>query len=154
MSEPDKPWWHDAPLPVILQEARRAYGQRIRALLADAGMGDLPRQGARVVAGIRLNGRNARDVSTELGIPEPAVAKLVDTLVALDYVERVPDPADRRIVTIGLTSRGQAAASVVKQAIDAVDGELIAKLGAEAAFGLRRGLAVLMGIARADRASP
>lgn len=151
MPELDKTWWHEAPLAVILQEARRAYVQRVRAGLAGGGMGDMPHQGARVVAGIQHNGTNARDVSAELGISKQAVSKLIDSLVDLDYVERVPDPDDRRVVTIGLTERGRAAATIVKEAVDSVDEELLAKIGEEGAFGMRRGLAMLIGIAYQDR---
>ena len=154
MSNPETsetPWWHTASLPVLLQIGRRAYGQRIRAALGDAEMADMPRQGPRVVSGIDRKGTNVRDVAAELGVSKQAASKLVDALVEQGYVERVPDPDDRRVITIGLTARGKAAAKLVRKAVDSVDAELSKSLGDKGVFAMRCGLAVLLKIVHEDR---
>ncbi|HVV82938.1 MAG TPA: helix-turn-helix domain-containing protein, partial [Kofleriaceae bacterium] len=90
-AQPERPWWEVVPLPVMLQEARRAYGQRIRILLAESGLGELPRHGARVLGALRNREAPVRDAA-ELGVPAGSAPRVVDALVELGHVERVPAP--------------------------------------------------------------
>ena len=64
----------------------------------------------------------------ELAVSKQAASQLVDTLVTRGYVERTPDPDDRRRVTVGLTERGRAAAGEIRQAVERVDAELATKV--------------------------
>lgn len=48
-------------------------------------------------------------IAARLGVGAPAVSGLVDRLVALGYVERHEDPADRRQQLVGITDAGSAA---------------------------------------------
>ena len=61
----------------------------------------------------------------------PKRGQLVDTLVARRYLNRSVDPDDRRRLTITLTERGLAAATVIRSAVDEVDAGLIGRVGAE-----------------------
>jgi DNA-binding MarR family transcriptional regulator len=127
MTEPR--WYEDVVLPPLLGAARRTYTAAIRAALIDAGFDDMPRSGGSVLGRIARQGRNLRDMAGELAVSKQAASQLVDTLVARGYVERAPDPDDRRRVTVGLTERGQAAAAEIRAAIDRVDAELATKVG-------------------------
>ncbi|MCX7709024.1 MAG: MarR family transcriptional regulator [Clostridia bacterium] len=47
-------------------------------------------------------------VSKAMNISKPYLTTLTDRLISKDYIERVPEPADRRVIKIALTSKGRA----------------------------------------------
>jgi DNA-binding MarR family transcriptional regulator len=65
---------------------------------------------------------------------------LVDELEALDYVERQPDPADRRAKLIKLTAKGWRVTRAAREAAHAVDARLRTVLGADGLASLRASL--------------
>ncbi|HWE69706.1 MAG TPA: MarR family transcriptional regulator [Acidimicrobiales bacterium] len=149
MSE-DRPGYEDVVMSPLLGAARRTYTTAVRTALFDAGFDDMPRSGGAVIARIARQGRNLRDVAGELAVSKQAASQLVDTLVARGYVERDPDPHDRRRVTIGLTERGRSAAAEIARAIDQVDAELAAKVSAEDLARTRATLGVLADMGHTD----
>ena len=46
------------------------------------------------------------ELSTALSVPFSTATRIVDGMVADGYVKRLPDPEDRRIVKVALTSKG------------------------------------------------
>ena len=122
MSQPS--WHEDVVLPPLLGAARRTYTTAIRAALLEAGFDDIPRSGGSILGRIARSGRNLGDVAGELAVSKQAASQLVDTLVTRGYVERTPDPEDRRRVTVGLTQRGRSAAAEIRKAVEGVDAEL------------------------------
>ena len=54
---------------------------------------------------------------------------LVDDLEALGYVERVPDPTDRRAKVVRLTARGRAVEETVRKVIQQIEADWAARLG-------------------------
>lgn len=47
------------------------------------------------------------ELSNALSVPLSTATRMVDWLVANGYVQRLPDPADRRVVRVALTEKGQ-----------------------------------------------
>ena len=47
------------------------------------------------------------ELSTELGIPLSSSTRLVDGLVGANFIERIPDKNDRRIVRVKMTFTGR-----------------------------------------------
>jgi DNA-binding MarR family transcriptional regulator len=47
------------------------------------------------------------ELSTELNIPFSTATRIVDWLVNGDFVERLPDPDDRRVIRVRITQAGQ-----------------------------------------------
>jgi len=70
----------------------------------------------------------------------------VDTLVLRGYLDRAPDPSDRRRMTVTLTERGQLAADAGRTAVEAVDDELKKRVGPEAVATCRAALSALIDI--------
>jgi DNA-binding MarR family transcriptional regulator len=136
-------WYEDVTLPPLLGAARRTYTTAIRAALFDAGFDDMPRSGGSVIGRIARQGRKLGDVAAELAVSKQAASQLVDTLVARGYVERSPDPDDRRRVTVGLTERGRAAAAEIRRAIEGVDAELATKVDGDDLARTRATLGIL-----------
>jgi DNA-binding MarR family transcriptional regulator len=74
--------------------------------LADAGYDDLhPRHGA-VLAYLDEDGIRATELARLSGRHKQIIGRIVDELEDLGYVERRPDPADRRAKLIFPTERG------------------------------------------------
>ncbi len=47
------------------------------------------------------------DIGKRLYISKPYMTVLIDTLIDDGYVERLPDPGDRRVINIAITQRGK-----------------------------------------------
>jgi DNA-binding MarR family transcriptional regulator len=121
----------DIALPALLRAARMTYGSAIRAAVEAVGCGDLPRNGAFVLGAIARGGVGLGAVIDALGVSKQAGGALVDALVNRGYLDRSVDPEDRRRLRVELTPRGEAAADVVRQAVEGVDNALGERIGAE-----------------------
>jgi len=141
-------------VPGLLRLARRAYGNAVRAALAESGFDDMPRNGAYLLARV-YDGRYAvADLIRALGISKQAVSQLVDTMVTRGYIERKPDADDRRRMRLTLTPRGEAAATVSWQAATRTDEELERRLSADGVDALRYGLIALCEMGDEEPAEP
>ena len=47
------------------------------------------------------------ELSTELGIPLSSATRIVDGLVGANFIERIPDESDRRVVRVRMTETGR-----------------------------------------------
>ena len=137
-------WFDEAAFPALLRAARRAYGSAVRGALADAGYDDVPRNGSYVLAAIARTGAPLGRIIQELGASKQAAGQLVDTLVTRGYLDRTPDPDDRRRLTITLTARGHAAAEEIRSAVARVDAGLVRRVGPEYVAHARAALAALI----------
>jgi DNA-binding MarR family transcriptional regulator len=130
-------------LPALLRAARGSFNRSIRARLIDAGFEDLPRNGPFVIGGMANHGIAAGDLVQNLGVSKQAASQLIDTLVVRGYLHRAANEHDRRRVDILLTERGREAATVVRDAIGAVDRELAERISPDGVAALRAGLEAL-----------
>jgi DNA-binding MarR family transcriptional regulator len=78
------------------------------ARLADEGYEDLHPRHAAVLAYLDEDGIRATELSRLSGLHKQIVGRMVDELEELGYVERRPDPRDRRAKLIFPTRRGLA----------------------------------------------
>ncbi|UOZ06343.1 MarR family winged helix-turn-helix transcriptional regulator [Amycolatopsis sp. WQ 127309] len=96
----------DPDLGVLAGRLLFAVQRELFTTLATRGFGDLnPRHGA-VLAYLDPAGVRATELSRLSGQHKQIVGTLVDELEALGYVERRPDPSDRRAKLIRPTARG------------------------------------------------
>jgi DNA-binding MarR family transcriptional regulator len=149
MADEEIQWWEELALPVLLAEGRATYGRAIREGYAEAGFDDIPKLGPRLLGGILRNGGtvgSATNVGRDFGISKQAASKLIDLLVIRGYVSRGIDPEDRRKLTLELTERGQAAAEVGWEAVDRIDRELEAAVGAAAIRQVRATVGALVAL--------
>jgi DNA-binding MarR family transcriptional regulator len=141
----DEAGWIEAwPLTALLRAARTAYGSAIRTDLDEAGCDDVPRNGVYVIAAIAHAEAPLSDIIDQLGVSKQAAGALVDTLVTRGYVERTIDPEDRRRLRVSLSERGEAAAAVVRAAVERTDAALLARVGPEYVAHTRATLAALI----------
>lgn len=138
----------EVALPALLRHARHTYGAAMRAALAARGYDDIPGNGLYVIGALALGEAPLSQIIRELRVSKQAAGQLVDALVLRGYLERQTDPDDRRRLTVTLTERGQAAADTQKAAREAIDAELLARMGGEKLLHAREVLAELIEIGR------
>jgi DNA-binding MarR family transcriptional regulator len=100
------------------------------ARLADAGYGDLhPRHGA-VLAYLDEDGIRATELARLPGRHKQIIGRIIDELEELGYVERRPDPEDRRAKLIFPTERGLEQVRLGDQIIADIEARHARKIGA------------------------
>jgi DNA-binding MarR family transcriptional regulator len=77
------------------------------------------------------------DLATSAGMTKQSVGELVDDLVDQGYVERVPDPVDRRAKLICLTDKGVEAQRTGFGLIDEIEARWAERFGPERVAALR-----------------
>ncbi|TDC13196.1 MarR family transcriptional regulator [Streptomyces sp. 8K308] len=96
----------DPDLGVLTARLLFAVQDELLATLAEQGHPNLrPPHGA-VLAYLDTEGSRATELARRSGQHKQVVGKVVDELEALGYVERRPDPADRRAKLVVPTARG------------------------------------------------
>ncbi|GAA1563476.1 hypothetical protein GCM10009789_15710 [Kribbella sancticallisti] len=95
-------------LGVLAGQLLFAVQRELFGSLAELGFDDLhPRHGA-VLAYLEVDGVRATDLSRMSGQHKQVIGTMIDELETLGYVERLPDPADRRAKLVCPTERGRA----------------------------------------------
>jgi DNA-binding MarR family transcriptional regulator len=135
----------DVGLPALLRAARATYGTAIRDALSQAGYDDVPRNGIYAIAAIARTGAPLSQIIKQLGVSKQAAGQLVDMLVARGYLDRSVDPEDRRRLTVSLSERGSAAASISRSAVERIDTELTSRVGPDYIAHTRTTLLALIG---------
>ncbi len=138
--------WDELATPTLMRSARGAYAQSIRAQLHAMGIDDLPRNGAVILVGIDTSGGPRQDLPSELGVTKQAVSQVIDLLVNRGYLEREPDPDDRRRVRLTLTDRGDDVVAAVLRGVEAVDRQLEEVVSREQVGAMRSVLSALTDI--------
>jgi DNA-binding MarR family transcriptional regulator len=97
------------PLAGLLEAASQAVFAEFRMRLAESGYDDIRPTHGCVFRFVRDEGMRLTELANFAGMAKQSVGEIVDNLVALGYVERVPDPSDQRAKLIRLTRRGSKA---------------------------------------------
>lgn len=139
-------------MPALLRHARSTYGVAMRRALEEAGYEDIPKNGMYVIGGLAFGAEGVPlgQLVKELGVSKQAAGQLVDMLVLRGYIDRTVDADDRRKLTVTLTERGRAAATIQGDALKKIDAELSARVGKEDVVCARRVLAELIVIGQRD----
>ena len=107
---------------------RRLYlGQRAVADVLDARLSD---QGASLWNWVLLreaslaDGSSQRELARRMSIEPPTLVRHLDKLADDGYVERRPDPDDRRVVRVIVTAKGRARLTALHKVASQLDVEL------------------------------
>jgi DNA-binding MarR family transcriptional regulator len=125
------------PLTGLLDVAKIAMLEEFERELASNGYGDIRPTHGCVFRFVRDDGMRLTRLAELAGITKQSTGELVDDLVKLGYVERVPDPDDRRAKLIRLTERGRQAQGVGFGLIVELEKRWADRFGAERMAGLR-----------------
>jgi DNA-binding MarR family transcriptional regulator len=93
-------------LGILLRGPFQEVVRRVSAGLADAGFDDLRPAHTAVFQHIEAGGSRLTDLAERAQITKQSMGYLIDDLEQRGYVERRPDPSDRRAALISLTDRG------------------------------------------------
>ena len=126
------------PLPGLLDVVRQAMFVEFREELTKTGYADIRPTHGCVFRFIRDEGMRLTELAGLAGITKQSAGEMVDDLVNLGYVERVPDPADRRAKLICLTERGKEAQAVGFELFAKVEERWAERYGTESFTQLRQ----------------
>jgi DNA-binding MarR family transcriptional regulator len=118
-----------------------------RALVADfhrrldaAGFADVRPGSGNVFESVGSAGSTVAAMAQRAGISPQAMVQVVDYLEGRGYVERAPDPTDRRAKLVRLTERGRAADRAGRAHLQAIEAEWSLLLGEERYASFRAAL--------------
>lgn len=108
--------------------------------LAAGGYSDLHPRHSAVLAYLDEDGVRATELARLTGRPKQIVGRLVDELEQLGYVERRPDPADRRAKLVVPTERGLAQMRLGDEIVAEIEGRHAEAVGRQAYAEFRNAL--------------
>ncbi|WP_245672750.1 MarR family winged helix-turn-helix transcriptional regulator [Aldersonia kunmingensis] len=127
----------------LLGQVYSLLGFRIVDGVVGAGFPQKPSHSA-VFAQIGSDGSRLSTLARGAGMTAQAMGEIVDELEELGYVERRPDPTDRRAKLIVLTPRGQDCIAAGRATIDGIEERLDELLGVDGHTELRRVLTTVL----------
>jgi DNA-binding MarR family transcriptional regulator len=128
----------------LLRIPREAALRQVVAGLEVAGFGDVRPAHFTVFQHLPPAGMRLTDLAEAALLTKQSMGYLVDDLEALGYVERVPEPGDRRAKLVRLTARGRQVDDTVRAVIQNLEAEWAARLGEDEYAQLTRLLRALI----------
>jgi DNA-binding MarR family transcriptional regulator len=133
-----------AQLGLLLRLLHQQWVQAIHAALDDAGFGDVRPSHANVFTFVPAAGIQVSELTQLAHVRKQTMAQAVEELEQLGYVERRPDPNDRRARLVFLTSRGELVRPVAMAAGRRVEARWAALASTQQIEALRHSLQLLL----------
>jgi DNA-binding MarR family transcriptional regulator len=114
---------------ILLRDLYQEVVRRVSAGLADAGFDDIRPAHTVVFQHIDAGGSRLTDLAERAQITKQSMGYLIDYLEQRGYLERRPDPTDRRAALISLTDRGWEQVRAALRIIAAIEEEWAVELG-------------------------
>jgi DNA-binding MarR family transcriptional regulator len=112
----------DAPLlGLLLRLLAQQWSQEIEAALRDAGFDDVRPAAGNVFPFVPPEGITVSELAERAAVRKQTMAQAVDQLERTGYVERRPNPNDRRSRLVFLTERGASVPPVTHAAAERVE---------------------------------
>jgi len=144
------------PLIGLLQDVQRQMADELHERLGKLGYAEIRPAHGCVFGNMQPHGVRLTDIAERSRITKQSVGEIVTNLEELGYVERIPDPADKRAKLVRLTPLGrevQAAARTTFAEIEAEWGERIGKKKVAALRAALEELSLLPPLVVLDRAA-
>jgi DNA-binding MarR family transcriptional regulator len=125
-----------ATLNILAQAVNRRVALAVRA----QGFPDFRATFHPVFQWCRAEGSRLTELAERAGVTKPSMSEIIDVLVRLGYVERVPDPRDRRATLIRRTPRGWEVNRLARETVEAVQSEWRQVMGEDEFSQLLTGL--------------
>src|ERR1700744_6563328 len=124
-------------LPALLDLAVDAMYADFRKLLEQTPYtGGRPPHG-RVFRFVHGDGMRLTELATKAGLTKQSVGEIVDDMTGLGYIERFPDPTDKRAKLIRLTAKGLDAQRIGFSLFDQLEKEWAEAFGSDRIAALR-----------------
>jgi DNA-binding MarR family transcriptional regulator len=115
----------------LLRIPREAALRQVVRGLETAGFGDVRPAHFTVFQHLPPEGMRLTALAEAALLAKQSMGYLVDDLEAMGYVERAPDPADRRAKLVRLTARGRKVDDTVRAVIHQIEADWASRLGEE-----------------------
>lgn len=116
-------------LLALLERLRDDLERRMHEALDEAGFDDVRPAHGPVFGVIGADGSRVTEMARRAGMTKQSMAELVDYLETRGYVDRAPDPGDRRAQRVRLTKKGWSTVDVAIEAVEAVEREWASVIG-------------------------
>ncbi len=130
-------------LAVLLELAYKKLDAALIAQLRANGYADLRPAHSQVFGAIPAEGARVGEMAAQAGITQQSMSELVDSLERLGYLERRPDPRDRRARIIVFTERGWKAVRAGIATVDSIEQDWAKRIGAKQVAAVRKALEVI-----------
>ncbi|WP_069159782.1 MarR family winged helix-turn-helix transcriptional regulator [Nocardia altamirensis] len=135
---------------VMLGQAYQGFVQQLHAHLAAHGYQLTGASYGYTLRALAESPLTATQLAGQLGITAQGAAKVVDEMVRHGYVERRPDPADKRAKILHLSDRGRDVLGTVRKFHADYENQLIARTGADQVATVRAVLTEIIAAAAAS----
>lgn len=128
---PDSPTNRARPdnLGILLREPFRIVSARLHDRFAERGHPEVRAPHGNVLQYLDAGGTRVSVLAERAQVTKQSMAELVAHLEHHGYVERVPDPADRRAKLVRPTARGREIYALAREFVVDMEAEWTAKLG-------------------------
>lgn len=133
------------PIGLLLRLLHQHYAQDIEIALRAAGFDDLRPAHANVFPFVTGEGVTVSRLAERAGVRKQTMAEAVEQLERLGYVERRPNPHDRRSRVVFLTDRGRSVPPVTHKAAEQVEAQWAELTGPGELEAVRAALTHLLG---------
>jgi DNA-binding MarR family transcriptional regulator len=123
---------------LLLYIPYRWLENRVFDALRNAGYDDITTAQMKIVQRIAPGGTRLTDLAEQAQVTKQTAGFLVDQLEKAGWVERVPDPTDRRARLVRISGRGEEALPIAAAAVAEVEAEWAAHLGKRQMTQLRQ----------------
>jgi DNA-binding MarR family transcriptional regulator len=135
---------HEHPnIGILLRVLLQDVVGRVSAGLSDTGFEDIRPAHTAVFQHIEADGSRLTDLAERAQITKQSMGYLVDYLEQRGYLERRPDPTDRRVALICLTDRGWEQIHAALSIITAIERDWTRRIGKRRMQQLREALTEL-----------
>ena len=128
------------PLIALLQDVQRQMGDELHARLRNLGYEEIRPAHGCVFGNMQPHGVRLTDIAERARITKQSVGEIVTNLEELGYVERIPDPDDKRAKLVRLTARGQEAQDAALATFAEIEAEWGERIGKRKLATLRAAL--------------
>jgi DNA-binding MarR family transcriptional regulator len=120
----------DSPnLGVLLREPFRIGSELLHERFAERGHPEVRATHGNALQFLDADGTRVSELARRAQITKQSMAELVAHLERHGYVERVPDPADRRAKLVRATARGEEVYAIAREFVAELDEEWTRRLG-------------------------
>ena len=128
----------EIPLPGLLDMASEALFEEFRDDLVESGYADIRPTHGCVFRFVHEDGMRLTELATFAGMTKQSIGEIVDDLAERGYVERFPDPNDRRAKLIRLTAKGEQAQAMGRSLFAKLEHRLADRHGPDRVADLRQ----------------
>ena len=140
-------------LPALMDLAVDSMYSDFRKDLEEAGLGDVRPTHGCVFRFVHDEGMRLTELASKAGLTKQSVGEIVDDLAQLGYLERYPDPTDKRAKLIRLTEKGLEAQRIGFSLFAKLEEDWAEVFGADR-IGALRSLLEEVALAKAPTAVP